>query len=66
MTYPAGAEPVIFSRYTSQEKAEERDRSANNHLDIILTNFMMLELMMIRQDQVDKEIACASSRKTPA
>ena len=58
--YPAGAEPVTFARYTGQEKSEERDQIARNPPDIILTNFMMLELMMTRQDEVDKAIVRAA------
>ena len=58
--YPAGAEPVTFARYTGQEKSEERDQIAKNPPDIILTNFMMLELMMTRQDEVDKAIVRAA------
>ena len=58
--YPAGGGPVTFARYTGQEKAEERDRIAQSPPDIILTNFMMLELMMTRQDEVDKAIVRAA------
>ena len=53
---PTGAAPITFARYTGQEKTEERERIAQNPPDIILTNFMMLELMMTRQDEVDKAI----------
>lgn len=58
--YPTGTEPVTFARYTGQESSEERDRIARNPPDIILTNFMMLELMMTRQDEVDKAIVRAA------
>ena len=58
--YPTGTEPVTFARYTGQESGEERDRIARNPPDIILTNFMMLELMMTRQDEVDKAIVRAA------
>ncbi len=58
--YPTGGEPVTFARYTGQESSEERDRIARNPPDIILTNFMMLELMMTRQDEVDKAIVRAA------
>jgi hypothetical protein len=51
---------VTFARYTGQEKSEERDQIARNPPDIILTNFMMLELMMTRQDEVDKTIVRAA------
>ncbi len=59
--YPGGKGPVTFARYTGQESSEERDEIARNPPDIILTNFMMLELMMTRQDEVDKAIVRAAS-----
>jgi len=54
--YADGAEPVTFARYTGQESAEERHRIAANPPDILLTNFVMLELIMTRQDDVDKAV----------
>ncbi|MCX8087040.1 MAG: DEAD/DEAH box helicase [Rhodocyclaceae bacterium] len=58
--YPDGKGPVTFARYTGQESGKERDEIAKNPPDIILTNFMMLELMMTRQDEVDKAIVRAA------
>ena len=63
----AGAPPITFARYTGQEDAEERKRIADNPPDILLTNFMMLELLMTRQDEVDRRVIqlvcwCAVSR----
>ena len=52
----AGAPPITFARYTGQEDAEERKRIADNPPDILLTNFMMLELLMTRQDDVDRRV----------
>jgi Lhr-like helicase len=52
----AGAPPITFARYTGQEDAEERKHIANNPPDILLTNFMMLELLMTRQDEVDRRV----------
>ena len=52
----AGAPPITFARYTGQEDAEERKRIADNPPDILLTNFMMLELLMTRQDEVDRRV----------
>lgn len=46
--YGKGKEPVTFARYTGQEKIEERDRIAANPPDILLTNYVMLELLMTR------------------
>ena len=48
--------PVTFARYTGQEKAEERERIKSNPPDILLTNFMMLELLMTRQSELDKAV----------
>jgi len=48
--------PVTFARYTGQESHEERDRIKNNPPDILLTNFMMLELLMTRQSELDKAV----------
>jgi len=51
-----GRAPVTFARYTGQDDAEERKRIADNPPDIILTNFMMLELLMTRQDALDRRV----------
>ncbi|HBO46163.1 MAG TPA: ATP-dependent helicase [Planctomycetaceae bacterium] len=48
--------PVTFARYTGQESAEERERIKNNPPDILLTNFMMLELLMTRQSELDQRV----------
>ncbi len=59
-----GERPVTFARYTGQEDAEERRRVAENPPDILLTNFMMLELLMTRQDELDRKVIgnCAGLR----
>ncbi|MCL2779083.1 MAG: DEAD/DEAH box helicase, partial [Polyangiaceae bacterium] len=51
-----GERPVTFARYTGQEDSEERRRIADNPPDILLTNFMMLELLMTRQDELDRKV----------
>jgi hypothetical protein len=51
-----GDKPISFARYTGQEETEERRRIADNPPDILLTNFMMLELLMTRQDEVDRRV----------
>ena len=51
-----GATPVTFARYTGQETSEERERIKNNPPDILLTNFMMLELLMTRQSELDSTV----------
>ena len=51
-----GDRPVTFARYTGQEDADERKRVADEPPDILLTNFMMLELLMTRQEDVDRRV----------
>ncbi len=46
--YPDGKGPVTFARYTGQEKDDERNRIITNPPDIILTNYVMLELILTR------------------
>ena len=48
--------PVTFSRYTGQEDQDERERIKNNPPDILLTNFMMLEMLMTRQSELDTKV----------
>lgn len=59
-----GERPVTFARYTGQEDTEERRRISENPPDILLTNFMMLELLMTRQDELDRRVIgnCAGLR----
>ncbi len=47
--------PVV-KRYTGQESQEERQRIADNPPDILLTNFMMAELLLTRQDSLDTKV----------
>ena len=60
----AGERPVTFARYTGQESEEDRVRISENPPDILLTNFMMLELLMTRQDPLDRKVIgnCAGLR----
>lgn len=53
---PHGATPVTFARYTGQESQDERQRIETNPPDILLTNFMMLELLMTRQSELDRSV----------
>lgn len=46
----------IVRRYTGQENQEERQRIADNPPDILLTNFMMAELLLTRQDSLDTRV----------
>ena len=56
--YPEGKPPVRFARYTGQEKGAEREAIRSNPPDILLTNYMMLELMLTRSD--DRELVRAA------
>ena len=58
--YYNGEPTVTYGRYTGQESDDERRRMAANPPDIILTNFMMLELLMTRQDELDKTVIAAA------
>jgi len=49
--YSAGTSPVTFARYTGQESADRRREIIDNPPDILLTNFVMLELMLTRPDE---------------
>ena len=56
--------PITFARYTGQEDQDERRRVADEPPDILLTNFMMLELLMTRQEELDRRVIgnCAGLR----
>lgn len=43
---------VTFRRYTGQESSEEKREIIAQPPDILLTNYMMLELILTRQDEV--------------
>ena len=59
-----GAPPITFDRYTGQDDQGERRRIAREPPDILLTNFMMLELLMTRQEALDRQVIgnCAGLR----
>ena len=46
--YPDGRGPVSFARYTGQESDEERQAIIGKPPDILLTNYVMLELLLTR------------------
>ena len=52
--YPAGMEKVRFARYTGQESEEQRNAIKANPPDILITNYVMLELILTRWS--DKEL----------
>ena len=43
--------PVRFDRYTGQERREEKERIQRNPPHILLTNYVMLELMLVRPEE---------------
>ncbi|CAA2158503.1 ATP-dependent RNA helicase RhlE [Methylobacterium brachiatum] len=55
----SGLDPALrptFARYTGQESDARRQEIAAEKPDILLTNFMMLELLMTRQDRLDRQV----------
>nr|WP_221244505.1 DEAD/DEAH box helicase [Neoroseomonas alkaliterrae] len=48
-------------RYTGQEKEAERQEVAANPPDILLSNYMMLELLLTRQDDLDRQVVANAS-----
>ncbi len=57
--YPEGGEPVTFARYTGQESPDERRRILADPPDILLTNYVMLELVLTRPDERKQLIRAA-------
>ena len=49
--FPDNKGPVTFARYTGQEKDEEKNQIMANPPDILLTNYVMLELILTRPDE---------------
>ncbi|MEO6653110.1 MAG: DEAD/DEAH box helicase, partial [Ilumatobacteraceae bacterium] len=49
--FAEGAEPVTFARYTGQETPDERQAILAHPPDIILTNYVMLDLVLTRPDE---------------
>lgn len=43
--------PITFGQYTGQESGDDREQIRNAEPDILLTNYMMLELIMTRQSE---------------
>jgi ATP-dependent helicase YprA (DUF1998 family) len=57
--YGEGNEPVTFARYTGQEQGERREAILRNPPDILLTNYVMLELMLTRPEERRKLVDAA-------
>jgi len=49
--YETDESPVTFDRYTGQEDKRRRNQIIENPPDILLTNYVMLELMMTRPEE---------------
>ena len=49
--FPDNKGPVTFGRYTGQESDEEKKQIMANPPDILLTNYVMLELILTRPDE---------------
>ena len=56
--YPEGGCPVRFARYTGQERGDARDAIRSDPPDVLLTNYMMLELLLTRSE--DRELVRAA------
>ena len=52
--YAPELRPFTVKRYTGQESKAERSAIADDPPDILLTNFMMLEYILTRFDEVDQ------------
>ncbi|ERW98911.1 hypothetical protein Q016_04636 [Pseudomonas aeruginosa BWHPSA003] len=54
--YAPELRPFTVKRYTGQESKAERGAIADDPPDILLTNFMMLEYILTRFDEVDRRV----------
>jgi ATP-dependent helicase YprA (DUF1998 family) len=54
--YAPDTRPFTVARYTGQESRAERTDISDNPPDILLTNFMMLEYILTRFDEVDRRV----------
>jgi ATP-dependent helicase YprA (DUF1998 family)/very-short-patch-repair endonuclease len=61
--YLKGKEPVRFAKYTGQESDEERQEIIANPPDIILTNYVMLELILTRPEESKSLVKAAQGLK---
>lgn len=49
--YGNGNEPVTFARYTGQENDKDREQILRDPPDMLLTNYVMLELVLTRPEE---------------
>jgi ATP-dependent helicase YprA (DUF1998 family)/very-short-patch-repair endonuclease len=61
--YPAGQEPVRFAKYTGQESDEQKQKAIADPPDIILTNYVMLELILTRPEENKSLVRAAQDLK---
>lgn len=54
--FDSGDKPFTVGQYTGQESEEQRQYLADNPPDILLTNFMMMELLLTRGTPKDKTV----------
>ncbi len=54
--YPDGGRPFTVKQYTGQEEQSKRELIAQSPPDILLTNFMMLELILTRYEETDRRV----------
>ncbi len=60
--YPQGESPIRFERYTGQESDEAKNAIIERPPDILLTNYVMLELMLTRPHERKLVEACGGAR----
>jgi len=61
--FPKDKPPVRFARYTGQESEEARDAILANPPDVLLTNYVMLELILTRPREREHLIKAARGLK---
>ncbi len=57
--FPDNKGPVTFARYTGQENDEEKNQIMANPPDILLTNYVMLELILTRPQERERLVSRA-------
>ena len=62
--FPAGGEPVRYARYTGQEDDEQRKALMMSPPDILLTNYVMLELILTRPRDTSGSSSSTSCTRT--
>jgi very-short-patch-repair endonuclease len=60
--YPDNQGPVTFRRYTGQESDSEKNEIRQNPPDILLTNYVMLELILTRPEEHPLVRTCGNLR----